>query len=184
MRSCCCIGMLLCLIACIESTNKAENAVFENPQSIDSELLVERLSIHMVSNSDTSLLAKETNTIIDHCIQKGLDVKWMQNMAVQVIAKGNGPNLSWGDPVRIHYEGRFLNGEIFDSSISRSKPLKTYVGKFIESWNEALTFVGEGGELFIVSPSSKAYGPTGFKNIVPPNEILVFQIKVLPFITE
>lgn len=95
------------------------------------------------------------------------------------------PTPDAGEMVRAHYDGRFPNGEGFDSSYDRGQPINHPSNGFIAGWNEAMSHmrVGEVWELFI--PSNLAYGPAGIGPIGP-NQTLFFRMELvcLPARTE
>jgi FKBP-type peptidyl-prolyl cis-trans isomerase FklB len=97
----------------------------------------------------------------------------------QVIKAGNGATPTADSNVSVHYEGRLLNGSIFDSSIQRGQPASFGVGQVIPGWTEALLRmkVGDKWKLFI--PPELAYGERGSPPVIGPNEPLVFEVELL-----
>jgi len=90
--------------------------------------------------------------------------------------KGNGIKAQPADPVRVSYEGRFLDGEIFDSSESFDFVLNS--ASVILGWFFMVQEMEEGDEFTIYLPSSYAYGQNGSGSI-PPNTVLVFDITLI-----
>lgn len=86
-----------------------------------------------------------------------------------------------GNQVIVHYEGRLLDGKLFDSSRLRGETFEFQlgVGQVIQGWDIGLQLMdlGEVAELYI--PSYLAYGDRGSGNVIPPNTILVFEIELL-----
>lgn len=82
------------------------------------------------------------------------------------------------DFVKVHYEGRFVDGTVFDSSIKRGRPAKFGVNKVIKGWTEGLQLmvVGEKRRFFI--PAKLGYGNRWVTNI-PPGSTLVFDVELL-----
>ena len=68
-----------------------------------------------------------------------------------VLEQGNGPIPSRQDRVRVHYTGRLINGDVFDSSVERGQPAEFPVSGVIPCWIEALTLmpVGSKWQLYI-----------------------------------
>ena len=93
--------------------------------------------------------------------------------------EGAGVQANAGDIVHVHYEGRYLNGGIFDSSWARGKPIDFTlgVGAVIAGWDEGIALMKEGGRARLVIPSELAYG-TGNGNI-PPYTTLVFDVELV-----
>lgn len=96
------------------------------------------------------------------------------------INKGKGKEIREGDTVKVHYSGVFLDGQKFDSSYDKGKPVEFKVGdeKIIPGWNEGIKMMREGGKSVFIIPSKIAYGAQG-KGNVPPFKTLVFEIELL-----
>lgn len=82
------------------------------------------------------------------------------------------------DEVKVNYEGKLLDGEVFDSSFERGVPMVTTLGHLIPGWIEALQLMRPGDEWLIYVPSSLGYGPKG-KGPIPPNSVMVFKIDLI-----
>ncbi len=97
----------------------------------------------------------------------------------RIIKQGTGNKPSATDTVVTHYEGKTLDGNIFDSSIKRGTPATFPVNGVIRGWQEALQLMTEGStwELFI--PSHLAYGEAGAGGMIEPHATLIFEVKLL-----
>lgn len=100
----------------------------------------------------------------------------------KIIEEGTGATPTPEDKVRVHYTGKLLNGEVFDSSVQRGEPVEFQVTGVIPGWTEALQMmkVGAKWELFI--PSNLAYRERGNPPIGP-NETLHFEVELLDIVT-
>jgi FKBP-type peptidyl-prolyl cis-trans isomerase FklB len=90
--------------------------------------------------------------------------------------KGTSP-ISKKDVVTVLYEGLLINGKIFD----RTKPGVTTqftVGGVIPGWTEALMKMKAGDEWEMAIPAALAYGADGVGNAVPPNQTLLFIVRL------
>lgn len=96
----------------------------------------------------------------------------------KIITKGKGAIPSATDTVEVHYEGRLIDGTVFDSSYTRNKSTKFAVNQVIPGWTEALTLmpVGSTWELYI--PADIAYGERAMASI-PGNSTLIFKVELL-----
>lgn len=94
----------------------------------------------------------------------------------KVIKAGKGPHPTENDYITAHYEGRLLNGKVFDSSFKRGKPLEFQMGDVIKGWGEALKQMRPGAKWEIYVPASLAYGERGAGKVIGPNETLIFTI--------
>ncbi|MBL4609197.1 FKBP-type peptidyl-prolyl cis-trans isomerase [Halopseudomonas sp.] len=98
----------------------------------------------------------------------------------EVLTEGEG-EVSPGpdDVVTVHYEGRLLDGTVFDSSISRGEPVDLPVSGVIPGWVEILQLMHVGDKLKVTIPSELAYGEASPSPVIPPNSILIFEMELL-----
>ena len=89
---------------------------------------------------------------------------------------GKSPDSS-SDQVRVHYEGKLLDGTIFDSSYKKGEPFVTRLNRVIKGWTEGIQLMNEGSEYeFFIHPRL-AYGARRNNNI-PPNSVLIFKVEL------
>jgi len=95
------------------------------------------------------------------------------------IEEGTGEQAGVFDYVRVHYEGTFLNGEVFDSSNGK-EPIDFQLGKgeVISGWDEGIAYMKEGGKAKLIIPSELAYGSYGNYSI-PGYSTLVFTVELV-----
>lgn len=96
----------------------------------------------------------------------------------KVIAKGDGPVPGANDTVEVNYRGTLINGDEFDSSYKRGKPVSFPVKGVIKGWTEALQLMPVGSKYELYIPASLAYGPGGTGSIGP-NATLIFEVELL-----
>ncbi len=92
--------------------------------------------------------------------------------------KGNKPVMN--DRIKVHYEGRLIDGTVFDSSYKRNEPAVFTVGQVIPGWNEAMQLMTVGSKWRVFIPESLAYGaqsPQG--SLIKPFSTLVFDVELL-----
>jgi peptidylprolyl isomerase/FKBP-type peptidyl-prolyl cis-trans isomerase FklB len=92
-------------------------------------------------------------------------------------ADGIRPRL--GDTVKVHYEGKLVSGEVFDSSYARGTPQVFAVGGLVDGWNEALQLMRPGDEWLLTVPPELGYGPEGAGGVIPGNAVLIFRMELL-----
>jgi hypothetical protein len=98
----------------------------------------------------------------------------------QVLKHGTGtasPKAT--DTVKVHYEGKLLNGTVFDSSIARGEPISFPLNRVIPGWTEGLQLMKVGDKFKFEIPSNLAYGPNSPTPAIPPNSTLVFEVELL-----
>ena len=86
-----------------------------------------------------------------------------------------------GNNVKVHYTGKLMDGNIFDSSLRRNLPFEFKIGegRVIKGWEEALKILRVGEKASFIIPSNLAYGPRGAGGVIPPNATLIFEIELL-----
>ncbi len=82
------------------------------------------------------------------------------------------------DRVAVMYEGKLVDGTVFDSSYERKEPAVFGVNQVIPGWAEAVQQMKIGDEFEVVIPSALGYGPEGTPSI-PPNSVLIFKLELL-----
>lgn len=99
----------------------------------------------------------------------------------QIIQKGNGDRAAKGKNVSVHYKGALANGQVFDSSYTRKKPIDFPLGKghVIEGWDEGIALLQVGDKARFVIPPHLGYGSRGAGGVIPPNAILVFDVELV-----
>lgn len=97
------------------------------------------------------------------------------------IKVGTGQVANDGDHVKVHYTGWFTDGKKFDSSVDANQPYSFTIGKgeVIKGWDEGVTGMKVGGKRQLRIPPPLAYGDAGYKNIIPPNATLIFDVQLL-----
>lgn len=97
----------------------------------------------------------------------------------EVLQSGNGRKPKATDKVRCHYEGRLVDGTMFDSSIQRGEPAVFGVNQVIAGWVEALQLMSEGDKWKLYIPYNLGYGEQGAGGAIPPYSTLVFEVELL-----
>ncbi|MCI4668855.1 MAG: FKBP-type peptidyl-prolyl cis-trans isomerase [Bacteroidia bacterium] len=95
--------------------------------------------------------------------------------AIERTGSGIKPDL--GSTVTVHYEGKLLDGTIFDSSYQRGEKARFPLTGVIEGWQIAIPLLQEGGKGKFIIPSEYAYGRSG-TNGIPGNSVLVFDVEL------
>lgn len=97
----------------------------------------------------------------------------------QVLKEGNGQKPKATSRVKVNYEGRLLDGTVFDSSIARNHPVEFQLSQVITGWTEGLQTMKEGGKTRFFIPANLAYGEVGAGDSIGPNSTLIFDIELL-----
>lgn len=99
-------------------------------------------------------------------------------LVFRTVEAGSGPVITSNDAVLIDYEGRLLDGTVFDSSAAHGGPQAIAPGQTIPGFSEALTMMQKGGRYRVRIPPDLAYGDADQPGI-PPNSELEFDIQVV-----
>ncbi len=94
---------------------------------------------------------------------------------------GDGKQPKATDTVTVTYEGRLIDGTVFDSTAKHGgEPISFGLGQVIPGWTEGVQLMKEGAEYTFFIPSELAYGEQGAGGgEIPPNSVLVFDVKLL-----
>ncbi|WP_018476744.1 FKBP-type peptidyl-prolyl cis-trans isomerase [Pontibacter roseus] len=159
-------AILASLSACKEQ--EFENPYYQTPEQMEEQKRTDEKVIRKYfrdNNVDTTAVQR-TNSGLYHL----------------TTTPGQGDLIKVGQQVTVHYIGKFVNKVTFDNSYSRANPIVFKVGaiplEVIQGWDEGMQLMRAGEEAFLFIPSYLAYGYYG-KGSIPPNSVLIFEIKVL-----
>lgn len=97
----------------------------------------------------------------------------------EVLVEGTGKKPKATDTVRCHYEGRLLDGTVFDSSYQRNAPADFGLQQVIAGWTEGVQLMGEGAKYRFYIPYLLAYGEGGAGAMIPPFATLIFDVELI-----
>ncbi|MDR1973469.1 MAG: FKBP-type peptidyl-prolyl cis-trans isomerase [Bacteroidales bacterium] len=97
----------------------------------------------------------------------------------EVVTLGTGVRPTATDKVQVHYEGKLLDGTIFDSSIERGEPITFGLNQVIAGWTEGVQLMPEGSKFIFYIPSNLAYGDRGAGGSIPGGSTLIFQVELI-----
>lgn len=95
-----------------------------------------------------------------------------------ILSKGTGALPTDTSEVEVHYEGRLIDGTVFDSSYQRKSPASFRCDQVIKGWTEALGMMPVGSLWEIVIPAELGYGERDMQKI-PANSTLIFKVELL-----
>ena len=114
---------------------------------------------------------KENEAVV--CLESGLQYE------VLTAAEGEHPTAS--SSVTCHYEGKLLNGKVFDSSYQRGQPATFPLNRVIPGWTEGLQLMAAGSKYRFYIPAHLAYGDRQVGSDIPPNSTLIFDVELIRF---
>ena len=83
------------------------------------------------------------------------------------------------DTVTCHYEGRLIDGTVFDSSYRRGEPASFPLQGVIRGWTEGLQLMSIGSKFRFFIPFDLAYGAQGAGGSIPPYAALIFDVELI-----
>lgn len=99
----------------------------------------------------------------------------------KVLVAGTGEMPKSTDKVKVNYEGRLINGTVFDSSYKRNQPATFACNQVIKGWTEALTMMPIGSKWEVYVPQELGYGEREAGKI-PPFSTLIFTVELLEIV--
>jgi FKBP-type peptidyl-prolyl cis-trans isomerase len=106
-----------------------------------------------------------------HFIDGGVRWRW-----INYLGSEKKPKVT--DVVTVHYEGRLIDGTVFDSSYARGQPATFPLNRLVRGWQLAIPQMGVGEAIEIAIPADLAYGPVG-RGPIPGDATLVFKVELL-----
>jgi FKBP-type peptidyl-prolyl cis-trans isomerase FkpA len=124
---------------------------------------------------------KKGQEFADNVAKEKGAAKTASGVVVRTIAAGTGPSPTVEDVVKVHYEGKLIDGSVFDSSIKRGEPAEFPLTGVVPCWTEALQKMKKGEKAQVVCPAAVAYGDRGSPPNIPPGATLSFEVELLDF---
>ena len=97
----------------------------------------------------------------------------------KVLKEGTGAMPKDTSMVKVHYEGKTIDGKVFDSSYQRGQPADFRANQVIKGWTEALVHMPAGSIWEVYIPQELAYGERQQGADIKPFSMLIFKIELL-----
>ena len=97
----------------------------------------------------------------------------------KVIKEGTGAMPKDTSMVKVHYEGKTLDGKVFDSSYKRGQPTDFRANQVIKGWTDALVHMPAGSIWEVYVPQELAYGERQQGADIKPFSMLIFKIELI-----
>jgi len=157
-----------------------EGLLKTNTLSADSATKIEQQQYDYYTQQ---LKTRNADFLKNYAKQKGVK-STASGLLYKVIKEGDGAMPTDTSEVEVHYEGRLVDGTVFDSSYKRGETATFGLNQVIKGWTEGLQLVKKGGKIELVLPADLAYGKEGAGASIPPNATLYFDVEVLDVIPE
>jgi FKBP-type peptidyl-prolyl cis-trans isomerase len=119
---------------------------------------------------------------LDNAAKETGATKTASGMVIKHTKPGTGASPAASDQVKVHYEGRLIDGKVFDSSIARGEPATFPLSGVIACWTEGVQTMKVGGKAQLICPANLAYGANGSPPTIPPQSTLVFDVELLDIV--
>lgn len=127
--------------------------------------------------ADQNLKAGEA-FLADNAKKAGVTTR-PSGLQYQILKSGTGKTPTTSSKVKVDYEGRLIDGTVFDSSIARNQPVEFQASQVIPGWTEGLQLMKEGSKYRFFIPAKLAYGEIGSGDSIEPNSTLIFDVELL-----
>ncbi|WP_217512360.1 FKBP-type peptidyl-prolyl cis-trans isomerase [Vibrio metschnikovii] len=147
-------------------------------------VLVILLAVFFIYRSwNNSKIAEQNHAVGERFLQENRQqhdvIETESGLQYQLLHAGTGEtHPSPTSRVKVHYEGRFLDGSVFDSSMQRNEPIVFGLNQVIKGWQEGVQLMVEGQKMRFFIPSHLAYGKNG-AGPIPPAATLIFDVELI-----
>jgi FKBP-type peptidyl-prolyl cis-trans isomerase FklB len=135
--------------------------------------------LNALQKKDGKANLQEAVTFLEQNQSRQGVMKMPSGLQYEIVKPANGKQPKLNDSVLVHYQGSFISGEVFDSSINRGEPVEFKLADVIPGFKVALTQMHIGEKWKIYVPPSLGYGERGVKDSIGANEMLIFDLELL-----
>jgi FKBP-type peptidyl-prolyl cis-trans isomerase FkpA len=133
----------------------------------------------------TAALERDKATGAEHLAKAAAEAgaqKTDSGMVYQTVTEGTGASPVATDTVKVHYEGKLVDGTVFDSSRESGEPVTFPLEGVIPCWTEGVQKMKVGGTAKLVCPPELAYGDQGRPPTMPGGATLTFDVELLEIV--
>ncbi len=177
------------LVACGNDENQTADTAMEEEHAADAmdhasdamndsiDDAAEMMETGMGEPMVDSFEAQQAAFLAEYAAREGT-LATSSGLLYQVTRAGEGNSPGPRDIVEVHYEGRLVDGTIFDSSYQRDETIEFPLDRVIPGWTEGLQYMTPGAEHELVIPPELGYGSRGAGEVIPPDAVLVFRVEL------
>ncbi|MCL2209747.1 MAG: FKBP-type peptidyl-prolyl cis-trans isomerase [Treponema sp.] len=153
---------------------KGEKTRFNNEQAIE---LIDTAFYSLSEGKNEEAAQIERTFMAENARKPGIQVT-LSGLQYEIISETQGPKPGVNSTVKVHYEGRLIDGSVFDSSYQYGEPVDFPITGVIPGWTEGLQLMSAGSIYIFYVPSELGYGSRGWMSI-PPHAPLIFKVELL-----
>lgn len=159
-----------------------DSTVFTDAQKqaimIDFQKEMQQKQMEKMSKAAQPIKAEGAQWLEENKKKEGI-VQTASGLQYKVVTQGTGAQPKPTDKVTVNYEGKLINGKIFDSSYERNEPATFQLNAVIPGWTEGLQLMKEGATYELYIPSDLAYGDQGYPPDIPGGSTLIFKVELI-----
>ena len=167
-----------------DAYGKKEPALTEAEMKQAMAAFEERLKTEMAMGQKKEAILGETEgaTFLAANARKAGVKTTASGLQYEVITEGKGgAKPAATSIVKVHYEGKLVDGTVFDSSRQRGEPIELPLDRVIPGWTEGVQLMTVGSRYLLTIPGKLGYGEQG-AGPIPPNAVLVFDVELLEIV--
>jgi len=130
-------------------------------------------------NSDS--MQKGIDFLAENAKKQGIQIT-QSGLQYEVLIEGKGAKPSENSVVKVHYEGRLIDGTLFDNSYERQEPAIFPLNEVIPGWSEGLQLMNVGSKFRLFIPWEIGYGPYG-AGPIPAYATLIFTVELIEIVS-
>jgi peptidyl-prolyl cis-trans isomerase, FKBP-type len=132
----------------------------------------------LIAQKEAELKAKNEAFLAENKKKEGV-VVLPDGLQYRIIKKGTGATPKASDAVRVVYEGKTIDGKVFDATSKHGAEYDTFnVGGLIKGWTEVLQLMPVGSKWEVFIPQDLAYGSRGAGKDIAPYSTLIFTLEL------
>jgi len=154
------------------ATGKAEVKLEEKQAAIQQLVMARR-------TAQGAAMAKLGEGYLEKAAKETGAVKTASGLIFIPVKEGTGASPTATSKVKVNYEGKLVDGKVFDASARHGGPATFPLNGVIPCWTEGVQKLKVGGKARLVCPAALAYGDRGAGAEVPPGATLDFEVELL-----
>ena len=168
---------------------EAMEAVYEGKEPKISETQAQEIMMKFLQEQQQKAVAKRSEEakanqekgqafLKENATKEGVKTT-ASGLQYKITTEGTGKKPTKDDMVTVEYEGRLIDGTVFDSSKANGGPVTFPLSQVIPGWTEGVQLMKEGGEATFFIPANLAYREQGAGEKIGPNATLIFNVKLV-----
>ena len=154
------------------------------PSKIEAEDMQQRIhiaqrNISQQRQTQHEMLRKQAIDWLAENVQRAEVQSTESGLQYQILQEGSGRKPTTEDRITVHYEGRLIDGSVFDSSYARGQPVTFALKGLIAGWQEALPLMSTGSKWRLFIPPELGYGQRGAGGNIGPYAVLIFDLELV-----